>query len=181
MNAVRRHSILCYFLLAYAISWFGALAGGAPHLLVHEPIPRLSGILMFPAMLLGPSVAGLVLARVVDGGEGLKRLLIGMRLFPARPIWFLALLIPSCLIAAVLYSMKAFVSGIFAPGTFLAGIAFGIPAGLLEEIGWTGYALPKMCRDRSPVAASVWLGLFWGVWHLPVINFLGTATPHGRY
>ena len=75
--------------------------------------------------------------------------------------------------------MKTFVSGIFEPGTFIAGIAFGIPAGLLEEIGWTGYAFPKICRDRSTLAASVWLGLLWGAWHLPVIDFLGTATPHG--
>jgi len=91
------------------------------------------------------------------------------------------LLIPPFLIAAVLYSMKTFVSGIFAPGTFVAGFAFGIPAGLLEEIGWTGYVFPKMYRDRSALAASICLGLLWAVWHLPVINFLGTATPHGRY
>src|SRR6202008_4070710 len=112
------------------ISWIGALAVVAPHLLVHEPIPKLSGILMFPVMLLGPCFAGLVLARIIDGREGFKGLLVRICLFPARRVWYLPLFIPPCLIAAVLYSMKTFVSGIFEPGTFIAGIAFGIPAGL---------------------------------------------------
>jgi uncharacterized protein len=61
------------------------------------------------------------------------------------------------------------------------GIGFGIPAGFLEEIGWTGYAFPQMCRKLTPLNASILLGLLWGLWHLPVIDFLGTATPHGRY
>jgi hypothetical protein len=27
----------------------------------------------------------------------------------------------------------------------------------------------------------VWLGLLWSAWHLPVIDYLGVATPHGEY
>src|SRR6516225_9391868 len=38
-----------------------------------------------------------------------------------------------------------------------------------------------MCRNTKALAASILLGLLWGTWHLPVIDFLGTATPHGRY
>ena len=77
--------------------------------------------------------------------------------------------------------MRGFVSREFAPGSFLVGIFFGIPAGLFEEIGWMGYAFPKMYRKTSAMAASISLGLLWGLWHLPVIDFLGTASPHGRY
>jgi membrane protease YdiL (CAAX protease family) len=61
------------------------------------------------------------------------------------------------------------------------GVLFGIPAGFLEEIGWTGYALQKMLSADDRLAPSVLLGLLWAVWHLPVINYLGTATPHGAY
>ena len=51
----------------------------------------------------------------------------------------------------------------------------------MEEIGWSGYAFPKMCRKMNPLTAGMLLGLLWGLWHLPVIDFLGTATPHGKY
>jgi uncharacterized protein len=89
--------------------------------------------------------------------------------------------IPPCLILIVLHCMKAFVSPIFLPGRFLVGAGFGIPAGFLEEIGWMGYAFPKMSQQLRPLSAAILLGLLWGFWHLPVIDFLGTATPHGKY
>ena len=136
---------------------------------------------MFPIMLLGPSLTGLVLTRVVDGREGWMGLLLRMRSFPSHAFWYLPLLIPPCLIYMVLVCMKSVASAVFAPGAFFPGIAFGVPAGLLEEIGWTGYAFPKMARNRTLIMASVWLGLLWGLWHFPVINFLGTVSPHGRY
>jgi membrane protease YdiL (CAAX protease family) len=39
---------------------------------------------------------------------------------------------------------------------------------LLEENGWRSYALPLLLRRRSPLAASVLLGLAWAAWHYPV-------------
>lgn len=177
---VQRHRVLSYFLLTYVVSWVGASLIAVPELVKHEALSKMSGLLMFPIMLLGPSIAGFILTRVVDGRSGVEGLLLRMRRvrLPAR--WYAVLLIPPFLILTVLYSMKAFVSPIFSPGSFLLGIGFGIPAGFLEEIGWTGYAFPKMCEKISPFGAAIVLGLLWGFWHLPVIDFLGTATPHGR-
>jgi len=77
--------------------------------------------------------------------------------------------------------MKTFVSPVFAPNRFLIGISFGFVAGFFEEIGWMGYAFPKMRRGENIIAPAILLGLLWGTWHIPVIDYLGTSTPHGAY
>jgi len=99
--------------------------------------------------------------------------------FPLR--WYAALLIPPGLILTILLGLETFVSRVYAPNRFLVGLAFGIPAGFLEEIGWMGFAFPRMRQNSPALRAAVLLGLLWGLWHLPVINFLGTAVPHGAY
>ncbi len=178
---VSRHPIASYFLLTFTISWMGALAVAAPHLLRRQSLPKITGLLMFPAMLLGPSIAGIVLTRIVDGRGGLRQLFSRMFLAKFSGLWYITLLIPPTMILAVLLLMQAFVSHAYTPNYFFVGILFGMPAGFLEEIGWMGYAFPKMRSQSNGLTASIQLGLLWSLWHLPVINFLGTATPHGAF
>ena len=179
--AVRRHPVSAYFTLTFGISWAGALAIAVPHLIRHEPLPARTGLLMFPVMLLGPSIAGITLTKVVDGKAGLRDFLRRL-LFVRFPVyWYMALLIPPVLVSAVLVVLERSLSPLYAPNHFFMGVLFAIPAGVLEEIGWTGYALPRMLSKSKVLFASVLIGFLWALWHLPVVPYLGSVTPHGYW
>jgi membrane protease YdiL (CAAX protease family) len=87
-------------------------------------------------------------------------------------------LIPPALILLVLTVLRALVGDSFRPNFFPLGFSFGIAAGLLEEIGWTGYLFPRLRALLGWKRASVLLGFLWGFWHLPVADYLGAAAPH---
>jgi len=44
-----------------------------------------------------------------------------------------------------------------------------IPLALFEEIGWRSYALDRVLRTRSPLEASLLIGLPWGFLHLTIL------------
>jgi membrane protease YdiL (CAAX protease family) len=81
-------------------------------------------------------------------------------------------------VLAVLFVLKTQVARVFAPNHFWIGVTFGCAAGFFEKIGRTGFAFPMMRLRWSAVRAGVILGLVWSLWHIPVIDYLGSATPH---
>jgi membrane protease YdiL (CAAX protease family) len=178
-TTVRRNPVVTFFALTFLISWTGALAVAAPGILRHQPMSWMTGILTFPVMLLGPFSAGLLLTGIVDGKRGLRALFLQVFRASVPPVWYAALLIPPVLVLSVLVFLQKFVSTVFAPNHFFMGVLFGIPAGFLEEIGWMGYAFRKMLSASNGLAPAILLGLLWSLWHVPVINYLGTAIPHG--
>jgi membrane protease YdiL (CAAX protease family) len=67
----------------------------------------------------------------------------------------------------------------YAPQLLVYGIPAGLLAGSFEELGWTGFAYPGMRSGFGSLPAALLLGVLWGAWHLPVVDSLGPASPHG--
>lgn len=179
---IKRRPALCYFILTFFISWTGAFIVVASKVINGITIPRLDGILMFPVMLLGPPSASIILTRIIDGKQGVRNMLSRMGIWKVSFRWYLLiLLLPPTLILIALLFLKNWVSLAFTPNFALTGIFYAIPAGLFEEIGWTGFAFPKLRLKNNFVKSGLLLGILWGFWHLPVIDFLGGAFPHGKY
>jgi membrane protease YdiL (CAAX protease family) len=179
-SVIRRHPVVAYFALAEAIPAIAFLGVVGPRLLRGESTPPTTALLLFPIMELAVCLAGLTLTAVVDGRRGLRDLAARLGRWRVGVQWYAALLIPPVVILTVLLALSGLLSPEYAPRLFPFGIVFGLIAGFFEEIGWTGYALPKMLAWRRALSTSVILGLLWGLWHAPVVDGLGAA-PHGAF
>lgn len=59
-------------------------------------------------------------------------------------------------------------------GLTAALLLVAVGAAFAEELGWRGYALDRWLATRSALAASLWVGLAWTLWHLPFYFIEGT-------
>jgi membrane protease YdiL (CAAX protease family) len=185
---IERHPLLTYFILAYAIAWGAILIVIAPNGL--EPAatrPMQVGILVFVAMLLGPSLTGVTLTAALDGRAGLKELFSRWLHWPVKLRWYAAALLTTPILLLLVELLLSVVSPVFLPRlianhdnvTALSfGLIVGLLAGFFEEIGWTGFAMPRMLRRRSVLATGLTLGVLWGTWHL-LADYWGNAGAYG--
>jgi membrane protease YdiL (CAAX protease family) len=51
-------------------------------------------------------------------------------------------------------------------------------AALVEEFGWTGFALPNLQRQHSALVSALTIGVVWGLWHF-MGDFWGRAASYG--
>lgn len=166
--------------MAYAFSWIvwspWVLGQDGAGLLPLRIDPALTGFLNAAAILAGPAAAGLIMAAVTDGRAGIRSLLARLVLWRVRVRWYVFALVGVpivMLVGTMVYALTwpspkdlggpAYLVSYVV--TFLMVIVLGGP--LFEEIGWRGFALPRMQRSLGPLVASLVLGVLWGLWHLP--------------
>jgi membrane protease YdiL (CAAX protease family) len=177
---VKRHSVLIYFVLVFAIAWIGSFALVGPKFLAGKVIEFSDGGPMALAMLGAPFIAGLLMTYLVDGKVGLKELFGKMTKYKIAGRWYLPLLIFPALLLLVSVLLGVFVSPEMAPMFAIFGIFAGPLAGFFEETGWTGFAYPKMNEKASALSVAIYLGIIHGVWHA-MVWFLSQSGTLGEY
>jgi membrane protease YdiL (CAAX protease family) len=61
------------------------------------------------------------------------------------------------------------------PALALTFLILALTDGLGEQLGWRGYLLPRLLIRHRAISASLILGLYWWVWHLPLVWTAGAA------
>ena len=159
-SVVKRHPIITFFILSYAISW------------AFLPI---EAVRFLPS---GPLFAALIVIPVAQGWAGLREL--GSRMIRWRVRWYwyvVALGLPLAVHLAIVGLNVAGGAGVpsltfTSLTTFLMVFAVRLvnPADgpLGEHPGWNGVALPGLQADRSPLLSTMILAPLVAGWHLPL-------------
>ena len=163
-SMIRRHSVTLFFVLTFLIAY------------VMIMLVFLTGI-EWPVYVaaVSASIAGLITAALTGGKEGLKRLLSGFIRWRCNPMWYiLAIIIPPMIILITIGISMIFNTQFqiqWTAGWAMVITIFSlefVQSGLGEEIGWRGYATPKLMERRSALVSSLIVGVVWAAWHIPL-------------
>jgi membrane protease YdiL (CAAX protease family) len=164
VDALKRHPVIGYFVLAMVLTWWMF------PLLQVSPLLGLFG-------LFGPALAAITMAAVLNGRSNVQALLKRVVRWRVGARWYMVALGGPAVLALTAASMAVVLgaSSSVQVGTLsiLDFVIFVVVVG--EELGWRGFALPNLLQKRSALAASLILGVLWSAWHLP--TFLVPGTP----
>lgn len=176
---LKRHPLVAYFVSAFIISWLiWGILGVAPAQGWLDAQFQPDVVLGLGAF--GPMLAALIVTGASGGAPALRELVGRILRWRVGIKWFLIALLgmPALFGIAVVFLR---ISGGRWPDVsqHLAYPALGwVGAWLLfvllalgEEVGWRGFALPGLQKNRSALSATLILGVFWAIWHIPVFFF----------
>ncbi len=171
MSLVKRHPLIAFFMLAFALSWW-------PWILYAF------GLSPTPIASFGPFLAALVVLAITQGKSGIGGLLRRMVRWRVGIRWYAVALLLPVGIALAATALNVLL-GAHAPSaadlggwtglfsTFAVVLLIPGTGGAWEEPGWRGFALPRLQAVRSALVASLILGAVWALWHLPFVVATG--------
>ena len=175
-------SLFQFVLLTYIVSWSLWIAADA---ILRWDVSHRSGLLAISGLLyvLGVFAPGLVAVTLTARGDGraatlalLRRTVrwaVGARWYVFAAGYFVAIELAVAL--AHRTATGAWPAFTQTPWSgMLVAIVFSTPVQAGEEIGWRGYALPRLSTRVGLPFASAIVGIIWACWHLPFFFMPGT-------
>lgn len=169
---MRRHPLLAYFVLAYAITWLAVL----PLVLGTSVPPAWHGL-----GALGPLLAAIIVTARLQGRSRLRDLWDRTTRFRGGSGW-LAITVASPFVLFAIAALMAppdirsLTPRLFEPAFWLdLGVA-SLVYGFCEEVGWRGFALPRLQQRHSAFTATLILAGVWAAWHAPFFAYRFTFT-----
>lgn len=189
-----QQAALTYFALTFLFTW------GSIFLMVGSvgfPIPKeqidAAGPMVYVGMLIGPSAAGMLMIGLVDGRAGYRSLLSRLGKWRVGVRWYAVALLTVPLMVLAILTVLAQTSPEFLPAISTAedkvsllvmGVVMGLAVAFFEEIGWTGFVVPKLRQRYGLLATGLLVGTLWGAWHYPPFSPSGSdsgALPPALY
>jgi CAAX protease family protein len=166
-----------FFALTFAVTWscWIPIANG---LALGSPV----GQLLLYVGVFAPSLVALGLTAARRGPAGVRALLARVLPVPVAARWWAFALGYTAAIKLTAALLHRLVSGQWPrfgtePLLLLPlAIAVSTPVQAGEELGWRGYALPRLAARLGLAPASMLLGLVWAFWHLPLFFVRGADT-----
>jgi membrane protease YdiL (CAAX protease family) len=181
---VEKRPLTSFFVMAYLFSWVTVI----PYILSQRgilPDTKVFAVFFAAKPFTGPALATYIICRILGGNDAWVHLKNRVRQTKADLRWYLLILlgIPAAMSLGLLIvneGMPSFhgITSFFFVGyliQFVIIFFFGGPLG--EEVGWRGFALPRMQARIGALKASILLGALWVLWHLP--DFLTVAQRGG--
>ncbi|HEY6866433.1 MAG TPA: CPBP family intramembrane glutamic endopeptidase [Candidatus Eisenbacteria bacterium] len=177
-------SVVAFFTLTFLVTWtcFIAVArlGGFPA----GQGPRHGLHLLVLLGTFAPSLVALALTARAAGGAGVRALLGRLVAWQVAGRWYafaagywvaikLAVALTHRIVAGA-WPRFSDESWLLMAAATVFSTVIGGQAG--EEIGWRGYALPRLAARLGLGGASLVLGAIWATWHLPLFFVPGADT-----
>jgi len=134
-----------------------------------------------------PAVAAIALTAWQGGAGAVRRLLervliagVPARYYAFAIFYMSAIKLTAALLHRVLLGgWPAFNTDVLWVAPLSVAVSLPFQAG--EEIGWRGYALPRLAARLGLANASLLLGAIWALWHLPQFYIAGADTYHQSF